>query len=407
MASLPFALSVHHFISSVGADAGFASLIGLALLILLYFAHARETATLRSRADEAGFRVQELETQLADLADQVAALPAEISVRATGPRVAAAQAGIAQRAVAGVGADRADGLPFPPAAPAGMAAPALAAATRLIPIPELPAEDPQPATMHGGAPNGTTPVPVVASAGTMQRPVPAAAPVGPGPRQPAGPGRTGGGVGGYPNRPNGGQSRPTSGQRRVGGQPKSGGGQPNSGAGRPAMPVRPGPKRSRTGRTILAVLVALIAAAAVVVVVVFVVGKGSSHKPKSVASTLTSHRAVPKGTVLVRPSDVTVSVLNGTDQNGLALSVSNKLVAEGFRKGAVTNATNQTQTTSIVAYAAPANRNDALAVAQYLKLKANSVQAVNPATKQVACSASSAGCTSLVYVTVGSDLSAQ
>ena len=113
MASLPFALSVHHFISSVGADAGFASLIGLALLILLYFAQARETATLRSRADEAGFRVQELETQLADLADQVAALPAEISVRATSPRVAAAQAGIAQRAVAGVGTDRADGLPSP------------------------------------------------------------------------------------------------------------------------------------------------------------------------------------------------------------------------------------------------------------------------------------------------------
>lgn len=407
MASLPFALSVHHFISSVGADAGFASLIGLALLILLYFAHARETATLRSRADEAGFRVQELETQLADLADQVAALPAEISVRATGPRVAAAQAGIAQRAVAGVGADRADGLSFPPAAPAGMAAPALAAATRLIPMPELPAEEPQPATMHGGAPNGTTPVPAAAS-GTMQRPVPVGAPVGPRPRQPAEPGRTAGGAGGYPNRPNGGQSRPTSGQRRVGGQPKSGGGQSNSGAGRPAMPVRPAPKRSRTGRTILAVLVALIGAAAVVVAVL-VLSKGSgSHKPKSsLASTLTSHRTVPKGTVIVRPSDVTVSVLNGTDQNGLAMSVSNKLSAEGFRKGAVTNATNQTQTTSIVAYAAPANRTDALAVAQYLKLKAKSVQAVNSATKQVACSASGAGCTSLVYVTVGSDLSAQ
>ena len=401
MASLPFALSVHHFISSVGADAGFASLIGLALLILLYFAHARETATLRSRADEAGFRVQELETQLADLADQVAALPAEISVRATGPRVAAAQAGIAQRAVAGVGADRADGLPFPPAAPAGMAAPALAAATRLIPMPELPVEEPEPATVHGGAPNGTTPVPVAASAGTMERPIPVAAPVGPRPRQPAEPGRTAGGAGGYPNRPNGGQPRPTGGQRRVGGQP-------NSGAARPAMPVRPGPKRSRTGRTILAVLVALIGAAAVVVAVLVLTKGSGSHKPKSsVASTLTSHRTLPKGTVLVKPSDVTVSVLNGTDQNGLALSVSNKLGAEGFRKGAVTNATNQTQTTTVVAYAAPANRTDALAVAQYLKLKASSVQAVNSATKQVACSASPAGCTSLVYVTVGSDLSAQ
>ena len=102
MPSIPFALSVHHFISSVGADAGFASLIGLALLVLLYFAHARETATLRSRADEAGLRVQELEAQLADLADQIAGLPAEISVRAAGSRVVAASGGVQQRVAAGV-----------------------------------------------------------------------------------------------------------------------------------------------------------------------------------------------------------------------------------------------------------------------------------------------------------------
>lgn len=401
MASLPFALSVHHFISSVGADAGFASLIGLALLILLYFAHARETATLRSRADEAGFRVQELESQLADLADQVAAMPAEISVRATGPRIAAAPAGVAQRAVAGVGAPGANGLPFPPAAPAGMAGPALAAATRLIPMPELPVEEPEVATVHGGAANGATRVPVAASAGTVERPVPVGAPVGPRPGQPAGPGRTVGGVGGNPNRADGAQSRPAGGQRRVGGPP-------NSGAGRPPLPVRPAPKRSRTGRAILAVLVALIGAAAVAVAVVVLTKGSGSNKPKSsVASNLTSHHTVPKGTVLVRPSDVTVSVLNGTDLQGLAARVSDKLGTEGFRKGAVTNATNQTETTTVVAYAAPANRVDALAVAQYLKLKASSVQAVNSATKQVACSAAALGCSSLVYVTVGSDLSAQ
>jgi hypothetical protein len=34
------------------------------------------------------------------------------------------------------------------------------------------------------------------------------------------------------------------------------------------------------------------------------------------------------------------------------------------------------------------------------------VQAVNASTKQVACTASAQGCTSLVYVTVGSDLAA-
>ena len=52
MVTIPFALSVHHFISSVGADAGFAAFIAVALLVLLYFSQARETATLRRRADE-------------------------------------------------------------------------------------------------------------------------------------------------------------------------------------------------------------------------------------------------------------------------------------------------------------------------------------------------------------------
>src|ERR1700733_1115253 len=397
MPSIPFALSVHHFISSVGADAGFASLIGLALLVLLYFAHARETATLRSRADEAGLRVQELEMHLADLADQVAALPAEISVRATGSRVAAASVGGAQHPVGLPGAGYA---PPPPAPPAGVAAPALAAATRLIPMPELLVAEPEPGTANGGA-NGASRVPVGASAGTVQRPIEVdEAPARPGgPRPPAGPGRTVGGSG----RPNGAQSRPVGGQRPG---PGRAGGYPNSATGRPVIPARPAPKRSRAGRVILALVVALIAAGVVVAAVVVLSNRSKSHKPakSSVVSGAANHRTNSRS-VLVRPSDVTVSVLNGTDQNGLALSVSHKQVAEGFRKGAVTNATNQTQTTSIVAYAAPANRTDALAVAQYLKLSANTVQAVNASTKQVACTPSPQGCSSLVYVTVGSDLS--
>jgi LytR cell envelope-related transcriptional attenuator len=392
MASLPFALSVHHFISSVGADAGFASLIGLALLVLLYFAHARETATLRSRADEAGLRVQDLETQLADLADQVAALPAEISVRAAGPRVATAPIGMAQRAMA----PGADGAALPPAAPAGVGAPALAAATRLIPMPELPVEEPEPATVGG---NGSARIPLAASAGTVQRPAPVPAPAT-GPPPFVGGGRAVGGAG----RSNGAQARPTGGQRpgpgRVGGQPKPG--------GRPVVPPRPAPKRSRTGRAILAVLVALVGAAVVVAAVVVLTNRGSSHKANSsVASNLTSHRTVPKGTVLVKPSTVTVSVLNGTDVNFLAANVWAKLAKEGFQKGAVADAANQTHTTSIVAYAAPADRADALAVAEYLKLSKNSVQQVDSGTKQVACSAAATGCSSLVYVTVGSDQSAQ
>src|SRR5437763_8721300 len=79
MGSMPFALSVHNFISSVGADAGFASVIGLAILALLYFAHARETASLREEAASLAQRLQEAEVRLADARAQAVvadALPA-------------------------------------------------------------------------------------------------------------------------------------------------------------------------------------------------------------------------------------------------------------------------------------------------------------------------------------------
>jgi LytR cell envelope-related transcriptional attenuator len=400
MASIPFALSVHHFISSVGADAGFAALIGLALLVLLYFAHARETATLRSRADEAGLRVQELEAQLAELAEQVASLPAEISVRAAGPRVAAAAGGVQQRVVAG--APGAGYAPLPPAAPAGVGAPALAAATRLIPMPEAPAAEPEPvaATVAGG--NGSSRIPV-AAAGTLQRPV--QAPGGVSPRPPAGPGRATGGTGrsggtitGQP-RPAGAQPRPAAGQQRPGDGGRPGGN----------YPLRPAPRRSRW-RVLAAILVAAVGAAAVVAAVLVLTNKGGSSTASKSSSSLSSSlasRRTRSRTVLVQPSKVTVSVLNGTDLNGLAGRVSNKLAAEGFRKGAVTNAANQTQTTSVVAYLSPAYRADALAVASTLKLTAASVQAVGGPTKQLACSFSPLGCNSTVYVTVGSDLANQ
>src|SRR5438105_8636119 len=90
MGHLPLALSVHHFITSVGSDAGFASIIGLAILVLLYFAHARETAALREQAEEASMRIQQLEARLAQAARQPATAqpaPAPLS---------AAQQGIAQ-----------------------------------------------------------------------------------------------------------------------------------------------------------------------------------------------------------------------------------------------------------------------------------------------------------------------
>ncbi len=67
MGSMPFAFSVHNFISSVGADAGFAAIIGLAVLVLLYFAHARETANLREEASILAERLQQAEARVAEL----------------------------------------------------------------------------------------------------------------------------------------------------------------------------------------------------------------------------------------------------------------------------------------------------------------------------------------------------
>jgi hypothetical protein len=427
MDPVPFGLSIHHFISSVGADAGFASLIGLALLVLLYFAHARETATLRARADEAGLRVQELEAQLADLTDQVAALPAEISVRAASPRAAAAYAGVQQRVPAGVPASAgmiAGGLP--PAAPAGVGAPALAAATRLIPDPQPPLIQPEPATTAGA--NGASHAPAAASAAAMQRVIgaPAGAPPRPGSgalRVGGGQGRPGGGpgrAGAAPGRGAGGPVRAgTPGRAAGGGQPRPVGGYPGSGSAqsrpsvaqsrsgtppRAGMPLRPPPRRSRTGRVLAAVLVVAVAVAAVVAGVVLISNRNSSSttSKSSASASLASHRT--RSATAVVPSTVTVSVLNGTNTLGLAGRVAAKLIGAGYRKGAVANASDSTHATTIVAYKTAADRRDALAVAASLKLAPSKVQLLDSATQGIACTASPLGCNSAVVVTVGNDL---
>src|SRR5438270_1592235 len=99
MASIPFAFSVHHFINSVGAYAGFAAIIGLAILVLLYFAQARETASLREQAYEAAQRIQQLENRIVQLGRQTAPAPAPAPVQQTIPPLrepVAARAGAPQ-----------------------------------------------------------------------------------------------------------------------------------------------------------------------------------------------------------------------------------------------------------------------------------------------------------------------
>ena len=387
MATTPFAISVHHFINSVGADVGFASIIGLAILVLLYFSQARETANLREQSYEANQRVSQLEARLSTMARQQQQAVAAAAAAPAAARSAAATRVGSQAAVAGrrnpfaapalVGATA-----VAPAPPAGVAAPALTAATKLIPTdpvvtdplpPELPDpleltsySGPAPATPAGGS-NGVSGDSVATAAPPRVTPPPARA------AQQAGRG----GRGTQPPR-----SRP-------GTQP-------------PRGPER---RRSRTGLR-FGLLIGALAVAAVVVAVVLIT-KGSSSSSSSnapAASTAPTTRHV-KAAVKVTPGSVTVTVLNGTATAGLADRVATQLTGIGYKQGNPPgNASDQTRTATVVAYL-PGHKHDALAVARSLKLGPSSVQPVDSSTRAVACPGT-ATCTAEVVVTVGSDLAA-
>lgn len=161
--------------------------------------------------------------------------------------------------------------------------------------------------------------------------------------------------------------------------------------------------RGGTGRRIAIGLTALALVAAAVVALV-VVTNSSSSGPKSARQTPTTNAPATRAAAAFSPASVTVAVLNGTATNQLAHRVADKLASSGFRKGTIATATNQTQTSTVVAYLPGAkNRTDARHVATALNLKATAVQPIDQATQQVACPAPGP-CTANVVVTVGSDL---
>ena len=376
MANLPLALSVHHFVSSVGADAGFAAIIGLAILVLLYFAQARETANLREQAYESAQRVAQLETRLTSLARQqsaagqpaVAARPASIAA-SRGPAPARAPVFAGAAAVA-------------PGPPAGVAAPALSAATKLIPTTPVAPPEPEPEpeeaqaqpsdlTELGGLPPATVAGGNGAGNGASSPPR-----VSPPPRVTPPPARAG--------------RAAQAGRRPVTPPPRLSG---------------PPPQR-RTGLRIAIVVVGALVVAGIVVVLLKATSSGWSSTSSSNASVTNNATTATrrKRAAVVSPSTVTVAVLNGTASNGLAGRISTRLTGAGYKQGRVATASDQTRTATIVAYL-PGDKRDALAVAQSLKLGPASVQPIDPSTQAVACPGSTT-CTSQVVVTVGTDLSA-
>jgi hypothetical protein len=362
MGAPPFAFSVHHFISSVGADAGFAAIIGLAILVLLYFAQARETASLRAHAYQTGEHVQQLELQLAQLsrapvAPVVASRPA--------PAPAPAPAGIAGFAAAPAMAV--------PTAPAGVGAPALTAATRLIPAMS------EAALLAGATTGGAAALPssfAPVRAASSNTAVVTAPP----------PATTAGGANGVAARP------------------------PGVGTGRPAGPPprrpAPGPRRRSGATRGFLVAFGLLGVVAVVAVLIVVTssGNGTASKTASTAARTSNaprsrRRARPAA---LKPSTVTVAVLNGTATANLAHTIALRLGAAGYKQGTIATASDQTETATVVGYL-PGHRKDALAVAASLKLGSASVQPVDQSNQAVACPPPGS-CTANVVVTVGSDL---
>jgi hypothetical protein len=398
MTHLPLAFSIHHFISSVGADAGFASIIGLAILVLLYFAQARETATLRERADGAEQRAAQLEARLSQVA-QAARAPAQ--AQPVGPRPAPSPiarplanpipaASPAAAATSGVGAAAPPAAM--PSAPAGVGAPALTSATRLISLPA------------GGAPAQPQAVPAAAEPDKSPEPVAAS---GPAPATAAGasatalatppiPVETGNGAGGDTS------SQPLLAdehepRRRV--HLRSGGG-----GARQMPPLRQSPSSrgpSRFGR-VLAALLGVLGVAAVIAVLLIVTGSGGKNKPSGGTSTSNAptagHKSKTKG---FNKRAVTVTVLNGTGTSGLAAHILSQLTHAGFKQGTATNAASATQTTSTVAYL-QGQKAAAQQVAKALKLGSGTVSPIDSDTQSIACPQTT--CNVDVVVTVGQDL---
>jgi hypothetical protein len=394
VAVVPYALSVHGFIAKIGSYAGFAAIIGVALVVIMLFIHARETASLRERAEDAEDRVDHLEHALEQLQRQTAqatqfaqpapgqsrtgvvaaphAVPtASPSRPAPAPALGPAPATSARPKTAGP-------PPQLPAAPVGTAGPALSSATRLLPDADpggangrmtgngasgaaAPTAAPAPATAAAGAAGAAIPMPQIPAAGRNVE--------------------TRGPTGAPPHRPGDGDHRAP---RRVYGRA-----------------VEPGRRR------LLPALAAVLLLAVIAVVVVLLLGHShrGGHSAPSAGRTLSStskSRGKGKHRVTINPRTVTVAVLNGTTTSNLAAHISQKLGKFGFKPGRTGNFSSQSLTTTTVGFV-PGHRPQALAVAKALKVKYAHVLQVNAATEQLVCPAGST-CPDQVFVVLGSDL---
>jgi LytR cell envelope-related transcriptional attenuator len=120
-----------------------------------------------------------------------------------------------------------------------------------------------------------------------------------------------------------------------------------------------------------AVLVATAAAVAAVVAVVVALATPNEHRAATKPpTTVTLPAATPR-------YDATVAVLNGTTVAGLARAAAEKLVANGFREGVVTNDTTNQNRRRTTIYYEPGYREQAQGVAACVEVGVNRVHPMN------------------------------
>ncbi|MFP5362496.1 MAG: LytR C-terminal domain-containing protein [Thermoleophilia bacterium] len=424
MSATIIAASAGGLVEQIGAYAGYASVVGLGILSLLYFAQAREVKRLREWAGRAPERAAELEQRVqADAQKRVVAQPLA-PASAAGAQAVEARTQAATAAVyASIGAQPPPGQlarPVPPggAAPAPGAAPASGGgAPGAVPpapgaVPAAPppgAVPPAPAPTGYGATQTPAPSPTPPPTGrpiVTATPVPGTTPAAAAAARVAAASRT------IPEGANGATSQDTA---------ESAAARPEPLAQRSSAP----PSRFSAGDYedaggLSAGRIGMIVGGAVALVLVGVVlmvsltgddsappennfgntpsvedpaaaagagasesGSGSGSAPASAAALTSAERRATN-----------VAVLNGTTQTGLARAVANKVQEDGFTIASVATNADQSVPTTIVSYGGD-NEPAALAVAKIIGIDRGSVQAADANT--------SAAATADVIVIVGSD----
>jgi hypothetical protein len=351
------ALSVSDKIDQYGAYAGFASVLGLAVLSLLYFAQAREVKRLREWAGRSPERTAEMQDRAVAAAQQRAIVSPPRPATPVGAAAPAVVPGA--RPAAATPAGQAQGAPITAPAAAAATAAGAATATPGAPAPNAPG---QPTTAMPAA-NG------------------AAAPSAPATPPPAIPGQP----------------------LRVPG---------SAGPGSPPPSRLSEPDDEHGSRlAVFGAIGAIVVVAIVAVVLLTGVLGGDDTKtqtpntigaPSSDASagasagkTTTGSQSTPPAAAPA-PGSYKVAVLNGTTVPGLARGVANRLQNTKFAIGNVTNAATQDRSATLVEFA-PGHRAEADAVAKAIDVGRDAIQTLSPGSKTIA------GDQATVVVTVGSD----